>query len=249
MKKKWGQHLLIDKKVAEREVEYAEISSKDIVLEVGPGRGILTELTAKRAKEVIAIEIDERFVEYLRSIMPENVKIIHADVLDVNIKKFKFNKVVSNLPFKISSPFTFKLLDTNFDKAVIIYQKEFAKRLVAQAGNKDYSRLSVVMYYKTYSRILEEVPRDAFRPKPKVDGAIVEIIPRKKPAFYVEDEDFFEEFLVRTFSSRRKTLRKVVKKYYNLEINNEFGNKRIEEIEPEDIGRLCNEIFCRLKSK
>ncbi|RLF60283.1 MAG: ribosomal RNA small subunit methyltransferase A [Thermoplasmata archaeon] len=241
--RKWGQHFLIDEKIARREVEYAEITESDTVLEIGPGKGILTKILAERARKVIAIEIDKNLVRYLSKILPENVEIIHADVMDIDLKKIEFNKVVSNLPFEISSPITFKLLGTNFSKAVIIYQKEFARRIVAKPGSKDYSRLSVVMYYRAVSRILEIVPKSAFRPMPKVDGAIVEIIPRKSPPFFVRDENFFYEFLSKAFSNRRKTLGKIVKNYYGVEIDERFCKKRIEELKPEEIGELCNQIL------
>lgn len=244
--RKWGQHLLIDERVAKREVDYAEITKSDTVLEIGPGKGILTKILAERASKVIAIEIDKRFVNYLEKILPENVEIIHADVMDIDLREIQFDKVVSNLPFEISSPITFKLLETNFSKAVIIYQKEFAKRIVARPRSKDYSRLSVVMYYKTISRILETVPKTAFRPIPKVDGAIVEIVPRESPAFFVMDENFFYEFLNRAFSNRRKTLGKIVKNYYGIEIGKKFYKKRVEELEPEEIGELCNYILERI---
>lgn len=244
--RKWGQHLLIDESVARREIDYADLNESDVVLEIGPGKGILTRLLAERAYKVIAVEIDEKFVGYLRDTLPENVELIHADIMDIDLRNLSFNKVVSNLPFEISSPVTFKLLEANFSKAILIYQKEFARRLVAKPGSRDYSRLSVMIYYKTKSRILEIVPKTAFRPIPKVDGAVVEIIRREKPAFYVENENFFHEFLNIAFSNRRKTLGKIVRKYYDVEIQDEFFKRRIEELKPEEIGKLCDYIFERI---
>lgn len=247
--KKWGQHFLVDKAVAEKEVRYAEINKRDIVLEIGPGRGILTELLAKRAKKVIAVEIDKRLVDFLKNRLPPNVELVHADVMRIDLSNFHFNKVVSNLPFQISSPLTLKLLDySNFSKAVLIYQKEFARRLAAGPGSKDYSRISVVTYYKAKVRILEDVSKYAFRPVPKVDGAIVELIPRDKPAFHVEDESFFYDFLRKCFSSRRKSLGTVIKREYDLIIDEEIRRKRIEELYPEEIGELCNWVYRELRA-
>ncbi|HDJ99682.1 MAG TPA: methyltransferase domain-containing protein, partial [Firmicutes bacterium] len=145
MRRKLGQHLLIDRKIAEREVNYASISKEDVILEVGPGKGILTLILAERAKEVVAVEVDHRFVNFLKGIIPDNVRIIHGDILKIDLESINFNKVVANLPFSISSPFTFRLLDSSFSKAILIYQKHFAKRMVAKPGSKEYSRLSVAV--------------------------------------------------------------------------------------------------------
>ena len=247
--RKWGQHFLVDSCIAQKEVVYADISHNDTVLEIGPGKGILTKLIAERAKKVIAIEIDRKLAEYLRTILPMNVEIINADVMKLDLSEYQFNKVVSNLPFEISSPVTFKLLEeSSFSKAVLIYQKEFARRLVAKPNSKDYSRISVVIDYKAKVRILDTVPRDAFRPVPKVDGAIVEIIPRDKPAFHVDDENFFYEFLKKCFSYRRKTIGAIIRKEYGIHLDEEFYRKRIEQLYPREIGELCNLIFERITS-
>ncbi|KAA0006944.1 MAG: ribosomal RNA small subunit methyltransferase A [Thermoplasmata archaeon] len=247
--RKWGQHFLVDSCIAQKEVVYADISHNDTVLEIGPGKGILTKLIAERAKKVIAIEIDRKLAEYLRTILPMNVEIINADVMKLDLSEYQFNKVVSNLPFEISSPVTFKLLEeSSFSKAVLIYQKEFARRLVAKPNSKDYSRISVVIDYKAKVRILDTVPRDAFRPVPKVDGAIVEIIPRDKPAFHVDDENFFYEFLKKCFSYRRKTIGAIIRKEYGIHLDEEFYRKRIEQLYPREIGELCNLVFERITS-
>ncbi|MCK5459008.1 MAG: methyltransferase domain-containing protein, partial [Thermoplasmatales archaeon] len=120
---KLGQHFLIDKHVAEREITYADIGTDDVVLEIGPGKGILTQLLAKKAKKIIAIEIDSALVEKLENTVPGNVSVIHADIMKIDFNTLpRFNKIVSNLPFQISSPVTFKLLKYPFSKAVLIYQ-------------------------------------------------------------------------------------------------------------------------------
>ncbi|UCH71899.1 MAG: ribosomal RNA small subunit methyltransferase A, partial [Thermoplasmatales archaeon] len=163
MIKKLGQNFLIDEKTAEREVEYAQIKKDDIVLEIGPGKGILTKLLARKAKEVIAIEIEERFIKKLKDVLPHNVELIQGDALKIDFEKLpKFNKIVSNLPFQISSPITFKFLEYDFSSAVLIYQKEFADRMIAKPGNKNYSRLSIGIYYKANCKLLETVPKIYF---------------------------------------------------------------------------------------
>ncbi|MCK4996374.1 MAG: ribosomal RNA small subunit methyltransferase A, partial [Thermoplasmatales archaeon] len=177
MKQKLGQNFLIDKRVAEQEVNYAGIENNDVVLEIGPGQGILTRLLAERAKRVIAIEIDKNLIGDLGSSLSENVELIHGDALKIDFETLpKFNKIVSNLPFQISSPITFKLLDYNFELAVLIYQKEFADRMIAAPDSKDYSRLSVGIYYKTKCELLETIPKTCFKPQPKVDSCAIRLI-------------------------------------------------------------------------
>lgn len=245
--RKLGQHFLINESVARREVEYAELKKDDTVLEVGPGKGILTRLLAEKVRKVIAVEIDKRLADYLRESLPENVEVICEDILKLDLSTLDFNKVVANLPFQISSPFTFKLLDQDFEKAVIIYQKEFAKRMVAKPGSRDYSRLSVAIYYRADCEIKEIVPKRFFKPIPKVDAAIVEIIPRE-PKFHVEDEDFFFFLLSVLFSQRRKLVSKVVKSYFGIDLPEEF-RRRVGEMRPEEIGRLSNYILERVGKK
>lgn len=244
VKKKIGQNFLVDKQVAEREINYASLSKNDIVLEIGPGKGILTKLIAKKAKKVIAIEIDSRLVEKLESIMPDNVRLINADALKIDFDTIPaFNKIVSNLPFQISSPITFKLLEYPFTKAVLIYQKDFADRMVAKQGSKDYSRLSVGVYYKAQCRILETVSRRCFDPMPKVDSCMVELIPRKKPPFYVLNQDFFFKLTKELFNHRRKKIKNTLDVFYDKLENMPNLDKRVEELKPEQIGELSNLLY------
>ena len=148
-KQRFGQHFLIDLSVADREVGYAKLIKNDIVLEIGPGQGVITRLLAQKAKQVIAIEIDQRLVDKLKKTLPGNVTLISGDALSVDFQTLpRFTKIVSNLPFEISSPITFKFLESSFSRGILIYQKDFAKRLVALPGTKEYSRLTVGVSYK-----------------------------------------------------------------------------------------------------
>lgn len=180
--------------------------------------------------------------------MPENVEVICKDVLELDLSELNFNKVVANLPFQISSPFTIKLLEQKFEKAIIIYQKEFAKRMVAKPGSKDYSRLSVAIYYKADCNILEIVPKRCFRPIPEVDAAIVEIIPKEKPRFHVKDEGFFFSMLSLLFSQRRKMVSKVVWNEFGIRLPEEF-RKRVDEMSPEKLGELSDYIFEKMRKE
>ena len=139
-KTKLGQHFLIDNSVIEKELFIANLSTDDVVLEIGPGKGVLTQKLAERVRQVIAIELDNTLYHFLKQVLPENVLLIHQDIMDLSWDDIPFfTKVVANLPYQISSPVTFKLFEVNFEKAVLIYQKEFAERMIACSGSKDYS--------------------------------------------------------------------------------------------------------------
>lgn len=244
MKKKLGQNFLIDKKVAEREVFYSKISADDVVLEIGPGKGILTKLLAEKARKVISIEIDEKLINYLRKIVPNNVKLIHGDALNIDYNNLpKFNKIVANLPFQISSPITFKFLEYKFDLAVLIYQKEFGDRIIAKAGSKNYSRLSVTIYYRAKCELLETISKDCFKPKPKVDSCMIKIIPRKKPPFKLIDEKKYFDLVKKLFIHRRKKIKNALNMEYGLKIKDTpYLDCRVDQLSPEQIGELSNFI-------
>jgi len=244
MATKLGQNFLIDNNVAKREVEQAGITSDDIVLEIGPGNGILTNLLAEKAKKVIAIEIDKELFNNLD--VPNNVELINADALKVDFDKLVFNKIVSNLPFQISSPVTFKFLECNFDLAVLIYQKEFADRMIAKPGSKNYSRLSVNVYYRAECEMLNVVSKNCFKPQPKVDSAVIRLIPRLYPAFSVIDENFFFGLTTKLFNHRRKKIKTTLKEY-DIELSDlPYLDMRVEELNPEQIGKLSDVLFKRI---
>jgi len=160
-----GQNFLIVPDVIERNVERAELNSGDAVLEIGPGLGTMTDALSRRAGKVYAIEKDKRMVEILRNEYSwSNVEIIEGDAMKVELPRF--NKVVSNLPYQISSPITFRLLRHHFERAVLMYQLEFARRMVAPPGDKNYSRLSVMVASKARAELVERIGRGAFWPKP-----------------------------------------------------------------------------------
>ena len=234
---KLGQNFLVDERVAERQIKYADLNKDDVILEIGAGNGILTKKMAKIAR-VIAIEIDSRFINSLKKI--ENVEVIHGDALKVDFDKLDFNKVVSNLPYNISSPITFKLLETKFDLAILMYQKEFAARLVAKPNTKDYSRLTVMAYMKADFQLLEEVPPRAFRPVPKVSSYIVRVVPVRKR--FDVDEELFKEVTRALFIHRRKKIKNALRLAgFDIE-NPPYGNYRVEQISPEQIAYITDFI-------
>lgn len=180
---------------------YAGLSRRDVVLEVGAGIGNLTSLLAGRAGKVVAIERDGRLVKILREQLAgqTNVEIVHGDALRIELPKF--NKVVANLPYGISSDITFRLLEHEFELAVLMYQREFARRLVAKPGSGDYGRLTVNVYYRANVKLLEEVPPRAFFPEPKVTSTVVQLTPRPPP-FEVKDERVFSNVVRALFQHR-----------------------------------------------
>ncbi len=247
--KRLGQHYLLDEAVANRQVQYANISKSDTVLEIGPGLGILTKFLVGRAKKVIAVEMDTNTTEYLREKMP-SIEVIRDDILKVDLPPFE--KVVSNIPFNISSPITFRLLEKDFQTGILMYQKEFAQRLTAKKGSPDYSRLSVDAFYRADCEVLETIPRSSFYPPPKVDSSIVRLTPRKPP-FKVNDEAHFFRLVRALFNHRRKHIGNSLKlewkelcdskeKMERIVSGLQNPSMRVEEMSPEQLGELSNWI-------
>jgi 16S rRNA (adenine1518-N6/adenine1519-N6)-dimethyltransferase len=239
-----GQNFLVDDRVADRQIEYAELSQQDTVLEVGPGLGMLTGRLAASAGRVIAIETDAKLASYLRGRLPENVELIEGDALEVPFPRF--DRFVSNLPYSISSPIIFKLLEHNFEKGVVMLQKEFADRMVAKPNTDDYSRLTVNVFYRAECRILETVPRSRFWPSPKVDSAIVELVPRPSP-FAVNDEKLFFRLVEMLFQNRRKKIGTVLKMRSLVTSEQKallpYVDLRVEALSPEQIGELTDRVW------
>jgi len=247
MRQRLGQHFLLDDAVARREIQYAGLTPQDVVLEIGPGKGALTRLLAETANHVIAIELDAELARKLSSSMPPNVEVIHGDAVTVDFLGLpRFTKVVANLPFWISSAITVKLLEVPYQKAVLIYQWEFAQRLVASCGTKQYSRLSVLVAYKAACRLLERVPRSSFSPAPEVDAAIVELSPLKNPLFTVRDEAFFLELTRRLFAHRRKKIKTTLRSLCPDLEGLPFLDERVEHLSPAQIGALSDLVLERI---
>ncbi|MDO9097845.1 MAG: 16S rRNA (adenine(1518)-N(6)/adenine(1519)-N(6))-dimethyltransferase RsmA [Candidatus Methanoperedens sp.] len=246
---KWykkDQHFLVDEQVLNRIIQYGRLNRTDTVLEIGAGYGNLTEKLAAKAGRVIAIEVDAQLASSFER--RENVDIIIGDALKMEFPPF--NKVIANLPYSISSPVTFKLLRYKFELGILMYQYEFAKRMVALPNCKDYGRLSIAVQYYADVEILEVVPRSAFSTPPEVNSAIIRLAPRPPP-YDVKDEHFFMRFIRAAFSQRRKKLRNAI-------INNatalgirdigiaikklpaEMIDGRAENLAPEELAKLAD---------
>jgi 16S rRNA (adenine1518-N6/adenine1519-N6)-dimethyltransferase len=200
---KLGQHFLVDRGAIMRIASYADLGPQDNVLEIGPGPGNLTEALASHAGRVHAVEIDPDLAAQLSGRF-SNVQVIRSDALKVELPNY--NKIVSNLPYQISSRITYRLLSRPFEKAVLMYQWEFARRMAAAAGSKEYGRLAMTAGFFCRIEILEKVSKMAFRPVPQVDSAIVRLSPRKdRPEANGAD---FMRLVEGLFNNRRKKVKK-----------------------------------------
>lgn len=252
---------MIDKNKRDQIINFANLSKEDTVLEIGTGIGTLTIELAKRAGKVIAIEQDSNIAKVLQQRLKDenidNVELINDDALNVDFPKF--NKIVSNLPYQISSPITFKFLNYDFDLAILMYQKEFTRRMNGAVGSKDYSRLSAMLYFKCDVETMTDVSSESFIPKPKIDSSVVKLTPKENK---ISQGDFkvYSNFTKALFQHRNKKIRnalidsrhiicKLDKKEMKEKINNidseeinEYLKKRVIAIEPEEILFLSKEL-------
>ena len=204
-----GQNFLTDGSIADMQVEAAGITEGDTVLEIGPGTGILSGRIIRKLNgtgHYYAIEKDESLHSGLVDEFAgsTNISIISGDAMKMDWPDFDI--IVSNIPYNISTPFTMKLLSSEFRTAVIMYQREFAERLAASPGGKDYGRLTVYAYMRANIEKIADVPASAFNPRPKVDSAVLRITPRSSPPFET-DMKLFEEVTMLIFSRRRKKIK------------------------------------------
>ena len=262
LNKNLGQNYLIDKNKRDQIIDFGKINKDDVVLEIGSGIGTLTIELAKKAKKVIAIEQDKKICEILTNRLKteniDNVELICDDALKVGFPKF--NKIISNLPYQISSPITFKFLDYNFDTAILMYQKEFGERMNGKVGTKNYSRLSAMLYFKCNVEKLTDVSSESFIPKPKIDSSVIKLTPKENN---IADNDFkiYSKFTKALFQHRNKKIKnalidsrhiignidkKVLKKRLN-DINDvqieEFFKKRVVVLTPEEILFLSEKLY------
>ncbi len=253
-KKKLGQNFLVDEKIVNNIAGAAELTSEDTVLEVGSGIGTLTQALAETGAKVIAVEIDRGLLPILDKTLHgyKNVEIINQDILQLDIKQAlgeKSFKVVANLPYYITTPIIFSLLEQKLpiERLVVMVQKEVAERMTAAPGGKTYGALSVSMQYYTEPTLVFNVPATAFIPSPNVESAVVVCKTRTKPPVEVDEEVFFR-VVKAAFSVRRKMLSNALK---NIGISGEAvnawleraeidGKRRGETLSQEEFGRLAN---------
>ena len=245
-RKSRGQNFLIDDRVADRHVAYAGISPGDRVLEVGPGLGILTSRLVGTGADVTCIELDETLADHIKSEYGGSLGLIRGDAVKVPFPEF--DVFVSNLPYSVSTPIIFKLLECRFRKAVVMVQKEFAERMTADVGSTEYSRLTVNLFYRAECRMLETVPASRFRPRPKVDSALVEIVPRDPP-FDVLDERTFFRVTEAVFNHRRKKVGTALRVSGLVPKGTDvpYSDSRAEDLRPSELGEVSDAVFRALR--
>ncbi len=233
-----GQNYLIDKNKRDQIIDFGNITKDDVVLEIGTGIGTLTIELAKRAKKVIAIEQDSNICEILAKRLEkeniDNVELINDDALKVDFAPF--NKIISNLPYQISSPITFKFLDYDFDLAILMYQKEFAQRMNGEVGSKNYSRLSAMLYFKCDVEKMTDVSCESFIPKPQIDSTAVKLTPKENT---IAEDDFktYSKFTKALFQHRNKKIRNALidSRHVISNIDKKVLKKRLNAIEDEKL--------------
>ncbi|MEM0049595.1 MAG: 16S rRNA (adenine(1518)-N(6)/adenine(1519)-N(6))-dimethyltransferase RsmA [Candidatus Bathyarchaeia archaeon] len=258
-KRRLGQNFLVDEEVLKRLISYASVNEKDNVLEIGAGLGFLTERLARIAGHVVAVEIDPVLVKILSRRLSgyKNVSILKGDILKMEGPPY-INKVVSIPPYSISSPLIFWLLKRKFDCAVLTFQEEFGRRLVAQPGVSDYGRLTVAVYYYAEPELLDFIPKESFWPTPEVNSVIVRLRPRKPP-FYVRDEELFFRFLRAVFTQKNKKMKKALEVFLSdFKIPKEwlrkisesipFYERRVRELAPEELALTFNALHEKIVS-
>ncbi len=255
-RKRLGQHFLVDRTVLERIADTLAPTASDVVVEIGPGRGALTDLLSQRARRVIAIELDRDLVPYLRDRYREagNVDVIERDVLEVNLGEVGGSEflLAGNVPYYITTPILFHALaPPRPARAVYLVQREVAERIAAPPGSRTYGALSVNVQAVARAELVARVPAGAFRPPPAVESAIVRLTPRPDPVVDQSLEAGFRSLVQDAFGLRRKQMRRVVRTVAHLGVDTADQvlaaaaidpEVRPETLSPEDFARLLRAI-------
>lgn len=215
--KKFGQNFLIDGHVLDKIIAGAGVTKDDMVLEIGPGIGTMTQYLAEAAGKVVAVEIDRNLLPILQETLADydNVKVIHADVLSLDLEKLVQEenggrpiKVVANLPYYITTPIIMALFEHHVPLAnvTVMVQKEVAARMKSGPGSKDYGALSLAVQYYAEPYIVANVPCNCFMPRPNVDSAVIRLTRYEEPPVQVKDEKMLFKIIRASFNQRRKTL-------------------------------------------
>ncbi len=254
-RKRFGQNFLVSPGIIRKIVDAIAPRAGDTVVEIGPGLGALTEPLLERIKPLHVVEIDRDLIERLRQRFSSDCLVIHeGDALQFDFGVLKGAgplKIVGNLPYNISSPLLFHLVEfaDRVSEMHFMLQKEVVDRMVAAPGSGDYGRLSVMLQYHLDMERLFVVPPDAFNPAPKVDSAIVRLIPRKLGAGETAlDEELFGRLVMAAFSQRRKMLRNTLKEFGGeafLEAQGIAPTMRAETLAVGDYVRLSNALTAR----
>jgi len=239
--KKFGQNFLIDTHVLDKIISAAHITKEDMVLEIGPGIGTMTQYLAEAAGKVIAVEIDKNLIPILSDTLSEyqNVRIINEDVLKLDLRKLadeenggKAIKVVANLPYYITTPIIMGLFENHVpvESITVMVQKEVADRMQTGPGNKDYGALSLAVQYYAEPYIVANVPPNCFMPRPKVGSAVIRLTRHEKPPVEVKDEKLMFDIIRASFNQRRKTLANGLNNSDKITCSKEIITEAIEKL-------------------
>lgn len=255
-KKSFGQNFLKDKNIIQKIVNSLDISTDDLIIEIGPGQGALTRELKNKGCKVIAFEIDERMHEILDEIEDENTKVIYKDFLTVDLeselKDVKYNKlfVIANLPYYITTPIIERLINSPYkiDDMVVMVQNEVADRFCAKVGTKEYGLMTILLNVKYNLKKLFVVKNTCFNPIPKVDSAVVHFS-LKENNLNIYNVDMFQNYLKMSFSHKRKTLKNNLpkdlwEKTLEVLVKKDIDiNVRAEDLSLEDYIDVCNYIY------
>lgn len=263
-KKSLGQCFLVDQHYARDIVHSLQIEENDLIIEIGPGRGVLTQFLVQSPATILAVEIDQRLIELLNSKFAQhpNFRLIHENFLDTALDKLipsgQSIKIVGNLPYHLAAEVTYKLLEFAranrhqadcgwISRAVLMIQKEVANRVVAKPDTKDWGKLSVFVQLEAQAHMVLTVPASAFRPEPKVDGGVMQLDFLRIPPAYPLDIKLLERVVRWCFSQRRKKLKNTlaglptVHPHWQLHENFDF-ERRPETLTPAEWVSLCDTI-------
>ena len=239
-KKKFGQNFLIDPHVLDKIVDAAQITKDDFVLEIGPGIGTLTQYLCENARQVLAVEIDDKLIPILKETLQpyDNVEVLHGDILKQDIQQIadtyndgKPIKVVANLPYYITTPIIMELFESHVPLAnvTVMVQKEVADRMKAEPGTKDYGALSLAVQYYAKPYIAAFVPPNCFMPRPKVGSAVIRLDCLARVPVEVHNEKLMFRLIRASFNQRRKTLQNGIANSAELSFTKEQAARAIEQ--------------------
>lgn len=251
-KKGFGQNFLVAMPTAEKICKLLDLSSGDSVIEIGPGLGILTRIICKQTKNVVVIEKDISMADIINTELGGSVKIVNGDVLDVDfgsiIHRKRDFKVIGNIPYNLTSPIIFKLIENKkyFQFAILMVQKEVAERLVAKPNSKDYGVLSIMTQVNAKISKLFDVSPASFIPRPKVTSSIVRFDFADEPQYKIEDMQAFSKLVRTVFQTRRKTIKNGLLRVVTSDVDEILSKAKIsptlrpENLSIEDFIRLAN---------
>ncbi len=240
--KKFGQNFLIDTHVLDKIIGAAGITADDMVLEVGPGIGTMTQYLCESARKVIAVEIDKNLIPILENDTLkdyDNVRVINEDILKLDINKLvneendgKPIKVVANLPYYITTPIVMGLFESHvpIESITIMVQKEVADRMQVGPGTKDYGALSLAVQYYAKPEIVANVPPNCFMPRPNVGSAVIKLTRHEKPPVDVKNEALMFKLVRAAFNQRRKTLQNSINNSPELHLSKEQVVQALDEM-------------------